>query len=104
MGITAKLDASTKKASIVLKGKDDKTYVNKEYPIKCSVKIASGGTLSKAELTKSDVAFEDAGKEGKAKSATFSVGADKTIEGTCKVVACSDNACSSPFEVKFKSN
>ena len=103
MGVKATLDAAKKSASIVAKGIDDKTYVNTEYPIKCSVTIASGGKLEKAELTKADAVFESAGKEGKAKSATFKVGADKAIEGKCKLVACSDNACSSPFEVTFKS-
>ncbi len=103
MGVKATLDAAAKKATIVAKGTDDKTYVNTEYPIKCSVTIAAGGKLEKAELTKADVTFESAGKEGKAKSATFKVGADKAIEGKCKMVACSDNACSSPFEVTFKS-
>ncbi|MBL8744178.1 MAG: hypothetical protein JNK04_23885 [Myxococcales bacterium] len=103
IGVTAKLDATTKKATIVLKGTDDKTYVNTEYGTKCSVTIAAGGKLEKAELTKSDATFEASGKEGKAKSATFKVGADKAIEGKCKVVACTDNSCSSPFEVSFKS-
>jgi hypothetical protein len=103
MGVKATLDATAKKATIVAKGTDDKTYVNTEYPIKCSVTIASGGKLEKAELTKADATFEPAGKEGKAKSATFKVGADKAIEGKCKMVACSDTACSSPFEVTFKS-
>jgi hypothetical protein len=103
MGVKATLDAAKKSASIVAKGIDDKTYVNTEYPIKCSVTIASGGKLEKAELTKADAVFEASGKEGKAKSATFKVGADKAIEGKCKLVACTDSACSSPFEVTFKS-
>lgn len=103
MGVKATLDNAAKKATIVAKGTDDKTYVNTEYPIKCSVTIASGGKLEKAELTKADAVFEPAGKDGKAKSATFKVGADKAVEGKCKLVACSDNACSSPFEVSFKS-
>jgi hypothetical protein len=103
MGVKATLDATAKKATIVLKGTDDKTYVNTEYGTKCSVTIASGGKLEKAELVKADATFEPSGKDGKAKSATFKVGADKAIEGKCKVVACTDNSCSSPFEVTFKS-
>lgn len=100
----AKLDAAGKKATILIKGKDAATYINKDFPAKCSVSIADGGKLEKSELKKEDGKFEDAGKEGKAKSLTFTVGADKTISGECKIVACSDSSCSSPFKVSFKSN
>jgi len=104
--ITAKLDAKTKKATIVIKGKEDGIYVNKEYPLKCDLTIKDGGTLEKAKLTKDDATYEDAGKgkEGKAKTATFKVGADKPIEGECKLVVCSVGSCSAPFKVKFSSN
>jgi hypothetical protein len=102
--IEAKLDAKEKKATIVLKGKDGGTYINKDYPAKCTVSIAEGGKLEKTELKKEDGKYEDAGKEGKAKSLTFSVGADKSISGECKLVACTDSSCSSPFKVSFKSN
>ena len=103
MGVKATLDTTAKKATIVIKGNDDKVYVNTEYGTKCSVTIAAGGKLEKAELAKADGVFEPSGKEGKAKSATFKVGADKAIEGKCKLVACTTEACSSPFEVSFKS-
>lgn len=101
--VEAKLDAKAGKASIVLKGIDG-AYINKDFPIKCDVTIAEGGKLEKAQLTKDDAKFEDSGKEGKAKSASFSVGADKSISGECKLVACSESSCSSPFKLPFKSN
>jgi hypothetical protein len=94
------------KVTVVLKGAEskDKIYVNKSYPIKCSLKAKDGGKLDKNEIKKDDLKFEDAaGKEGKANSATFSVAADKGIDGECKMVVCTDNACSSPFTVKFAS-
>jgi hypothetical protein len=103
--ITATLDAKTKKATIVITGEKDGIYVNKEYPLKCDLTIKDKGTLEKAQLTKSDATYEDAGKgkEGKAKSATLKVGADKPIEGECKVVVCTVGSCSAPFKVKFAS-
>lgn len=104
MGVTAKLDAKTKKVTITIKGKENGVYVNTEYPFKCNLSIASGGTLEKATVTKDDAKLEDSGKAGKAKSATISVGADKAVTGECKVVACSDSACSSPFKISFSSN
>src|SRR5687768_313558 len=79
------------KVTVVLKGADakDKIYVNKSYPIKCSLKAKDGGKLDKAEIKKDDLKFEDvAGKEGKATSATFSVAADKGVDGECKMVVC----------------
>jgi hypothetical protein len=80
-------------------------YVNTEYLLKCSLKIKDGGTLEKAELKKENAKYDEvSGKTGKAKSATFSVGADKSVEGSCKVVVCTDNSCSSPFKVAFSSN
>ncbi len=104
--ITAKLDAKAKKATIVIQGKGDGVYVNKEYPLKCEVTIKDGGKLEKATLGKDDATYEDAGKDkvGKAKSATLKVGADKPIEGECKVVVCTTGSCSAPFKVKFASN
>jgi hypothetical protein len=103
--IEAKLDAKAGKVNITVRGKGDGVYVNKEFGIKCSLKIKDGGKLEKAELKKEDAKYEDApGKTGKAKSVSFTVGADKQIEGECKVVACSDSSCSSPFKVSFASN
>lgn len=102
--INATLDAKSKKLTLVIKGKEAGVYFNTEYPSKCSLTIASGGTLEKAELKKADATLEDAGKPGKAKSATFKVGADKSVTGECKVVLCTDNSCSSPFTMKFASN
>jgi hypothetical protein len=99
MGATATLAGG--KLTLVLKGKEGGVYVNTEYPFKCTVKIADGGKLEKSELTKADAKFEDAGKPGKAKSATFVTGADKPVTGECKLVVCSDSACSSPFKLPF---
>ena len=103
--VDAKLDASAKQLSLVVKGVGEGVYVNTEYPLKCSLKIKDGGTLEKAELKKENAKYDEvSGKTGKAKSATFSVGADKSVEGSCKVVVCTDNSCSSPFKVAFSSN
>ena len=79
-------------------------YVNTEFNLKCKLKATDGGKVGKAELSKDDAKFVDAGKPGKAKSATLSTEADKPVEGECKLVTCSDNACSSPFKVAIKSN
>ncbi|NUP09244.1 MAG: hypothetical protein HOW73_24600 [Polyangiaceae bacterium] len=103
--VEAKFDAKAKKVNIVIKGKSDGIYVNKDYPLKCTLKAKDGGKVDKTELKKEDAKYEDvAGKAGKAKTATFSVGADKNVEGECKMVVCSDSACSSPFKVSFTSN
>ncbi|NUP07069.1 MAG: hypothetical protein HOW73_13525 [Polyangiaceae bacterium] len=92
------------KATIVIKGASDGIYVNKDYPIKCSVKSKGNGKLDKHALKKEDAKYEDvAGKAGKARSVTLGVGATGAIEGSCKVVVCTDNACSSPFAVDFAS-
>jgi len=100
--VTATRDAKTNKVKIVLTGADAKVYVNKDYSMKCTLTIASGGTLGKAELKKEDAVFVDAaGKTGKATSATFSTGADKAVSGECKFVVCTDTACSSPFKKTF---
>ena len=105
--VEAKLDAKAKKVTLTIKGKgpigNDAVYVNTDYPLKCNLKIKDGGKLDKAELKKDDAKFEDAGKPGKAKSATFTVGADKPVEGECKLVVCTDKSCSSPFKVSFTS-
>lgn len=102
--VEAKLDAKAKKLTLTVKGKGDGVYVNKDYPLKCTLKAKDGGKVDKAELKKEDAKYEDvSGKAGKAKSATFTTGADKAVEGECKVVVCSDSACSSPFKVKFTS-
>jgi hypothetical protein len=82
----------------------DGWYINKDFPTKCTLKIAEGGKLEKEELKKDDGKFEDAGKEGKAKSVSFSVGADKAVTGECKLVVCSDSACSAPFKVQIKAD
>jgi hypothetical protein len=99
--IEAKRDAG--KVTIKIKPADH-WYVNSEYPLKCSLKIADGGTLEKAELKKEDGQYTDAGKPGKAKDVTFKTGADKAVSGECKMVLCSDNSCSSPFKVPVQSN
>jgi hypothetical protein len=82
----------------------DGWYINKDFPIKCTLKIAEGGKLEKEELKKDDAKFEDAGKEGKAKSVSFSVAADKAVTGECKLVVCSESACSAPFKVPVKAD
>lgn len=79
-------------------------YINSDFPIKCTLTIAAGGVLEKAELVKADAKFTDSGKPGKAKDVSFSVGADKAVEGECKLVICSDASCSPPFKVPVKSN
>lgn len=103
MGVTATLDAGAKKLTLVLKGKESGVYVNTEYKLKCSLKIADGGKLEKTEVKLEDAKLEDAGKAGKAKSATFVVGADKPVTGECKLVACSDSSCTAPFKLPFQS-
>jgi hypothetical protein len=102
---TVKIEAKREggKLAINIQPKDG-WYVNTEFKLKCTLKAAEGGKLEKAELTKDDAKFVDAGKPGKAKSASFSVGAEGKVEGECKLVTCSDNACSSPFKTSFKSN
>ncbi len=102
ISVDAKRDGGKLKLS--LKPKKDGLYINKDYPIKCTLKIADGGKLEKTELGKSDASYEDAGKEGKAKSVSFSTGADKAVEAECKLVACTDSTCSAPFKVSAKSN
>jgi hypothetical protein len=103
--ITATLDAKAKTVTIVIKGKEAGVWVNKEYPIKCSLTIAEGGKLDKAEVKKEDAVYVDAkGHEGKADSATFKVGANKKVSGECKLVLCTANSCSSPFKQSFSSN
>ncbi|MFO0549688.1 MAG: hypothetical protein U0271_14950 [Polyangiaceae bacterium] len=104
MGVTASFDAKSKKVTIVLKGKESGVYVNTEYPFSCTLNGKDGGSVDKAKVTKDDAKLEDSGHAGKAKSATFSVGADKGVTGECKLVACSESACSSPFKVPFSSN
>ena len=101
MGTTATIDAKTNTLTLVLKGKDSGIYVNTEFGTKCTFTGVDGGTVAKPELTKADAKFEDAGKPGKAKSATFTVGATKKVRGECRMVACSDSACSAPFTLPF---
>jgi hypothetical protein len=103
--IDAKLDAKASKVTVVIKGKGDGVYLNKEYALKCSLKAKDSGKLDKTEIKKEDATYEAVpDKAGKAKSATFTVGADKGLEGDCKMVVCTDNSCSSPFKVSFTSN
>ena len=103
--VEAKLDAKAGKATIVIKGKSDGIYVNEDFGLKCSVKAKDGGKVDKAELKNEDAKYESvADKPGKAKSATLTVGADKGIEGECKVVICTTTACSSPQKVSYSSN
>ncbi len=104
MAITATRDTKTNELTLLIKGKDATVYVNTEYDLKCTLAIESGGALGKTELRKADAKFEDAGKPGKAKSATLKTSANKIVSGDCKIVACTDNSCSSPFKVAFKSN
>lgn len=104
MGATATRDAKTNKLTLVLKGKEAGVYVNTDYDLKCTLSVESGGTLSKTELTKADAKLEDSGKAGKAKSATFNVDANKKVTGECKMVACTETGCSSPFKLPFASN
>ena len=82
----------------------DSWYINTDFPLKCTLKVADGGKLDKSELGKGDAKFEDSGKAGKAKSVSFSTGADKAVDGECKLVICSDSSCSSPFKIPVKSN
>ncbi len=102
--VTVEAKRASGKLGLKLKTVPD-WYINKDYPLKCALKVADGGRLGKTELVKADAKFEDvAGKEGKAKSVSFSTDADKVVEGDCKIVVCSDTACSSPFKVTVKSN
>lgn len=100
----AKFDSASGKATIVVKPKGDGIYINSEYAIKCTVKSKAGGKVDKSELKKDDAKFEAADKPGKAKSATFTVGADKSVEGECKLAVCRAEACSNPFKISFSSN
>ncbi len=102
LSVEAKRDGG--KLKLKLKPTKDGLYVNKDYPIKCTLKIADGGKLGKAELAKGDATYEDAGKEGKAKSVSFSTDADKAVDAECKLVVCTDATCSAPFKVSGKSN
>jgi uncharacterized protein (DUF2141 family) len=103
--VEAKLDAKAGKVTIVVKPKGDGIYLNKEYGLKCTVKAKDGGKVDKSELKKDDATYDAvADKPGKAKSATLTVGADKGIEGDCKVAVCKEEACSNPFKVSFSSN
>lgn len=99
---TAKVESG--KATIVVKPSGDGVYLNQDYALKCNVKAKDGGKVDKSELKKDDASYEASGKAGKAKSATFTVGADKGVEGDCKVVVCMDEKCSSPFKINFSSN
>lgn len=102
--VDATLDAKAGQVTIVLHGASEGIYVNEEYALKCSVRSREGGRVDKPELRKDDAKYESvADKPGKAKSATFTVGADKAVEGECKLVVCTTTACSSPFKVPFSS-
>ena len=58
--VTAAYDASAKKLNITIKGASAGIYVNKDYPIKCTVKPKAGATVDKTELKKDDTTYEDA--------------------------------------------
>ncbi|MEQ9497694.1 MAG: hypothetical protein RIT81_12570 [Deltaproteobacteria bacterium] len=80
----------------------DGHYVNADYPTKLTL-AAKGTVLSKTTLRRDDARFVDAGLPGKAKRATFSVGAkgDGTIEVTYKLTVCTAKACSPPLKGRF---
>jgi hypothetical protein len=99
--VAAKRDAGKLSIKLV---PDSTWFINTEYPIKCTLKVADGGKLDKAELKKDDAKFEESGKAGKAKSVSFETRADKAVEGECKLVICTESSCSSPFKVAVKSN
>jgi hypothetical protein len=101
---SAKFDAKAGKATITIKPTGDGVYLNSEYGLKCNVKAKDGGKVDKSELKKADATYDASDKPGKAKSATLTVGADKGVEGDCKVTVCSGEACSSPFKINFSSN
>jgi hypothetical protein len=100
----AKFDSKAGKATITIKPTGDGVYLNSEYNLKCNVKAKDGGKVDKSELKKDDAKYEASDKPGKAKSATLTVGADKGVEGDCKVTVCSTESCSSPFKINFSSN
>ncbi len=102
--VDATFDAKAGKATLVIHGDGEGVYVNQDFTLKCALRGKDGGRVDKAELSKDDATYEASDKPGKAKSATLTVGADKGVEGECKLVVCTATACSSPFKVSFASN
>lgn len=90
--------------TITVSPNSDKYFVNTEYNMKIALTAKDGGSLSKEKLTRDDARFADSGHEGKAKSATFSVTADKGVTGKGKLVICALDACGNPTEFSFESN
>lgn len=89
--------------TITISPSSDKYFVNTEYNMKIKLTAKDGGSLSHEKLTKADARFADSGHEGKAKSATFTVTADKGVTGEGKLVICSLDACGNPTEFKLDS-
>lgn len=87
--------------TVVIKG-TDKVYVNKEYPSKAKLEGKNGGSVDQAEVKKDAFTWEESGKEGKAKSAKFTVKAAKGAKGTVKIVGCTVESCGNPVEVAFE--
>lgn len=96
-GITAK--ATKGEVAIQIQPKDG-WYVNTEYALK--IKLKDGASCEKAELTKDDAKFEGTDKPGKAKKASFKVKCTGNVEGSYKLVICSDDNCSPPIKGDFK--
>ncbi|MEQ8280552.1 MAG: hypothetical protein RKU31_43165 [Deltaproteobacteria bacterium] len=98
--IGASSDADT--VVITVRPTRDGHYVNADYPTKLTL-ASTGTTLSKTTLRRDDARFVDAGLPGKAKRATFSVGAkgDGTITVTYKLTVCTSKACSPPLKGTF---
>jgi hypothetical protein len=87
--------------TVTIKG-TDKVYVNKEYPSKAKVEAKNGGTVDVTEVKKDAFVWEESGKEGKAKSAKFTVKAPKGAKGIVKIVGCTVESCGNPVEVAFE--
>lgn len=91
------------KVKILIKPKGDKYFINSEYNIKVHVDPKDGGKVDKADLGKDDGTYEKSTHEGKAKSVTFGVTADKGVKGEGKLVVCSLDACGNPTKFTFES-
>jgi hypothetical protein len=89
--------------NIVITPSSDKYFVNSEYPIKIKLAGKDGGSVSQEKLTKADGHYVMSDHEGKAKSVTFTVTADKGVSGSGKLVICALDACGNPTEFSFES-
>jgi len=96
VAITLRRDGG--KVTLVLKATDGHAYVNSAFPTWCE--LQSTGPIDKARLAKADFTIEDSGKPGKARSMSALIGAQRPIHARCRLVACSDAACSSPFSME----